>query len=210
MSWGPYTLFKVIISSPKSWKQAREKPFTPLTSPQQRTPAVYFQAEFGWVSVGLLFTGEVAKFRRFLIPYTSIIILFSAVWSEEGWTLVLPRSSIFILASFFGSKICQNWKPSCVKWHLICPKQRRRELVHLSHLLLYILSLQRVKSTELCSLILAENLAEKIYLATSLFTWALSQTWAVIHIQKRNRCWRQEPFFMQSCLLAFFLPPFFF
>lgn len=146
---------------------------------------------------GLTVYRENGKVQK--VPQTPHIYNYpvSAVWSDEGWMLVLSSSSIFILVSFFGSKICQNWKPSCVKWHLICPKQRRRELVHLSHLLLHIL--QRVKSTELCSLILSENPAQKIYLVTSLFTWALSQTWAVIRIQKRNRYWRQDPSFMQSC-----------
>lgn len=95
-----------------------------LIRPQQWTPTLYFQTELGWVSVGSVFTGKMAKFRRFLIPHTPIIILFSAVWSEEGWTLVLSSSSIFILPSLFDSKICQNWKPPCVKWHLICPKPR--------------------------------------------------------------------------------------
>lgn len=146
-----------------------------------------------------------AKFRRFLIPHTPIIILFSAVWSDEGWMLVLSSSSIFILASFFGSKIFQNWKPSCVKWHLICPKQRRRELVHLSHLLLYILSLQRVKSRVVLTYIWAENPAQKMYLVIPLFTWALSQTWTVIHIQKGNSCWRQDPFLCNPAFFFFFL-----
>lgn len=153
---------------------------------------------------GLHVYREMAKFRRFLIPHTPIIILFSAVWSDEGGMLVLSSSAIFILASCFGRKICQNWKPPCVQWHLICPKQRRGELVHLSRLLLHVLSSQRLESTALCSLVLAENPAQKIYLLTSRFTGALSQTRAAFHIWKRTTSWRRDPFRKQSCLFFCF------
>lgn len=161
VSWGPYALFKVTVNSPKSWNQAREMPFPAHTSPQLRTPRTTSDTVRTSLS-GLRVYREMAKFRRFLIPHTPIIILFSAVRSDEGGMLVLSSSAIFILASCFGSKICQNWKPPCVKWHLICPKQRRGELVHLSRLLLHVLSSQRLKSTELCSLVLAENPAQNL------------------------------------------------